>query len=613
MAQDIYQHAQNKFQVTTDENLDGRDDADDDGMMTEEGYTAMTPAFDEYDTLRALEDPSPTEAQAELAPQEAYEAMKFMAPLSEEEAYILETTPFLKDDPHGRGKEVRFVDDADHFEWLVQRMNDKARAMDEVLEDEMYGDGELEGDLSGLSEEELMDRAGAESGWGLRSIVKKAASGVRKAGGVVRKGAGVALRPITSIVRKFVPGRDKQKAALVKNLNTKLVTGRTNFLMMEDAKRKVFKPRSAYAGTAKMWAKNRIQKGGLPTSFTAGGSQIAADILGEDGMGSWWNPFSWFSKQAQYVLVNAQGEMLASMNQTEYDAYKGTQAAQAMQQQEGPPPEGAMPDEAPSMEEPTPDMPPDEETAGDWNSLAQTVANRVQSARKVGEGVLTPGDSVDDDESGDEALQKMLSKTFAQSRKAGEGVFMPTDDSDGDGIFVDGSGNIVREDELMQGAFVGESLYGAADERAVEQSGDADVGRGFQRYKLMNGGWGDEVTPRRTWRDLPVINMPRSRSRASGMAVAMPPPRKKYSNASVRGQAPTPTPAGPAATTEQNLRNLIKKQLASGAVSKALVSKWASVKAGSEGGPQRRAAYDHMKGMIAKRGAIISKDKPFGG
>ena len=182
---------------------------------------------------------------------------------------------------------------------------------------------------------------------------------------------------------------------------------------------------------------------------------------------------------------------------------------------------------------------------------------------------------------------------------------MSQDDTEGDGIFVDGSGNIVREDEIVRGDFTGDSLYGAADERAVEQSGDADVGRGFQRNKMLFGGWGDEPTPRRTWRDLPPARLPE---------IPMP-SSQGHRNFIHRAAAPTTLApvSAKASVTEKNLKQLIRRQLVSGVVSKALVSKWASVAAGSEGGPQRRAFYDDMKAQISRRGAVISKDKPFGG
>ena len=121
------------IQNTADEDLDGQDDADDDPMMSAEGYTAMTPEFDEEDMLDALEEPDEDEPQAELPPQEAYEAMKYQAPMSAEEAEILNETPFL-------GPNMTWVDDSQHNEFLEQRMSERYKGMDEALEDEMYGD-----------------------------------------------------------------------------------------------------------------------------------------------------------------------------------------------------------------------------------------------------------------------------------------------------------------------------------------------------------------------------------------------------------------------------------------------------------------------------------------
>lgn len=356
--EDIYQHAVSKLQVTSDEDLDGEDDADDDAMVDEDGYTSMTPAFDEEETLEALEDPMPTEPQAELEPQEAYEAMQFMAPLSNEEEDVLRSTPFLQADPRSTGLQhpVRWVDDPDHFEWLTQRMKDRQNAMDEVLEDEMYGD-----EMDGLTEEEAMDRNGSEvfdeSGFSLRSAFRRVGRGISRGARGLAHGVSYGARGLANLpksawntVKSFVPGRDKRKAALIKRLNAKLVKEHTNFLMMTDAKRGVFKPRATYVARSRMWSKNKIQRAGLPTSFTAGSATSSA-ILGDDVMGTWWNPFTWFESKTNYVLVNTKGERMAEMSETEYQAYAGTQRAVQMQQQQqqeqqpgvpqevGPPPE----------------------------------------------------------------------------------------------------------------------------------------------------------------------------------------------------------------------------------------------------------------------------------
>src|SRR3972149_814486 len=145
---------------------------DDDPMMSPDGYATMTPAFDEAETLDSLEEPDTTEPQAELSEQEAYETMKYMAPLSLEEQEILAETPFL--DP-----KMRWVDDPDHTEYLLQKMKARQNGMDEVLEDSMYGN---------LSEEEQIERAGTDSGFSLRP--KRLFRGVRRAAGSAARRAG---------------------------------------------------------------------------------------------------------------------------------------------------------------------------------------------------------------------------------------------------------------------------------------------------------------------------------------------------------------------------------------------------------------------------------------
>lgn len=297
---------------------------DDDPDTTDDGYTWNRPEFDEFDMLRTLEKPPIGDPQAELPPQEAYDLMKFSAPLDKEEEFVLDSTPFLQ--PEGG---LSFVDDADHDEWLMNRMRDKRGAMDNVLEDQMYGD---------------------DLGFGLSSITRAVKGAARAAahapGNVARAAAG--------LVKKFVPNRDAQKAALVRQTNTRLVNGRANFLQMTDVRRGVRdRPRSYYLTQARPWARSRLTAGGLPTTYTSG--EVAATILGEeDMMGSWWNPFSWFQQKTKYVVQNAQGQ-IAEMSESDFQAWmtQQQQAAQApadlsMQQQDpsatppdayGPPPD----------------------------------------------------------------------------------------------------------------------------------------------------------------------------------------------------------------------------------------------------------------------------------
>ena len=92
-------------------------------------------------------------------------------------------------------------------------------------------------------------------------------------------------------------------------------------------------------------------------------------------MGSWWNPFSWFKKKTQYVLLNTRGERMAEMTETEYQAYAGTRAAQIVSEQEQEArqkqqqmqavqePQPPQYDEEPSA---PPEPAPDEESTSGW-------------------------------------------------------------------------------------------------------------------------------------------------------------------------------------------------------------------------------------------------------
>jgi hypothetical protein len=280
---------------------------DDDPMFDDDGHTFTNPEFDEARMLHAVEHPRIDDPQAKQAPQEAYDLMKFSAPLSEDELEILQSTPFLEPG-------MTFVDDADHEEWLMNRMRDKRAAFDGVLEDTSYGD---------------------ESGFGLSSIthaVSRAARGVTSAATRL-PGAGLAargLRAAAGLVKKFVPSRDAQKAAIVKQTNTRLVAGRANFLQMADVRRGVRgRPRSYYVSQAAPWAKKLLLARGLPTSYTTG-NEVASNILGGDEMGSWLNPFSWFQTQVKYVVQDAQGQ-IAEMNSSDFQNWLAQQQAAGQQ------------------------------------------------------------------------------------------------------------------------------------------------------------------------------------------------------------------------------------------------------------------------------------------
>lgn len=250
-----------------------------DPTLTRRGNSHYEPGFDELSMLSTLENPPIGDPQAQLSPQEAYDQMKFSAPLDAGEVAILESTPFL-------GPELSFVDDADHNEWIMNQSRGKTSAMDHALEDVMYGED--------------------ESGWGFSSLthaISRAAKGVEHA-------ALAPARLAAGLVKKFVPGRDAQKAALIKKTNARLTQGRANFLQMADVKNGIKnRPRSYYVAQAQQWSRSKLANAGLPTSFTTG--EVAATILGnqEAMMGSWWNPFSWFQSKVNYVVADAQGQI----------------------------------------------------------------------------------------------------------------------------------------------------------------------------------------------------------------------------------------------------------------------------------------------------------------
>jgi hypothetical protein len=189
-----------------------------------------------------------------------------------------------------------------------------------------------------------------------------------------------------------------------------------------------------------------------------------------------------------------------------------------------------------------------DKTTGDW----QTFANTFAQSRKAGESAFLP--KPEDDAEGD-----FVGKLYRSIKD-------PLADMEGDSMFVDGDGNIVRESELT-GDFVGsnDNLFGAEEERAIEASGDADVGRRFQRAKRRGGRLATPVF---------------------------------FGHSHI---------ANPVASS---LKKRIKAQLAATkVVSKALVKKWASAKAGSDTGDRRRSFYKRMKAAINAKGGTISRDK----
>lgn len=194
--------------ATGDPNLDGdKYDGDEDPMITDDGYGVITPNFDEVSMLNALENPGPDESSLSLSPQEAYNEMKYMAPLSDGEKYILDTTPFLDDT-------LSWIDDPGHDDELFEYQGQKSKAMDNILDDQMYGDDEF--GLRGESEENRLIRTGNDgfddSGWGLRSVGRLA----KKVGSKAYNISSKAFLPVA--ITKWSLGKFKSVARALANI-----------------------------------------------------------------------------------------------------------------------------------------------------------------------------------------------------------------------------------------------------------------------------------------------------------------------------------------------------------------------------------------------------------
>jgi hypothetical protein len=248
-----------------------------------------------------VEDDDALEAlQEDLSPGEAARVLETMRPLDAEERKILDDMPEL------RG--LRRVDDPAEEEWLAARLADGYQAMDKVLDDSVFGDTDMNND------EELLEQNDTDSGWslpGLSKIKKYAGKGLRT---LDPRWQYKKARGALALVKKFVPGRDRGKAAMVKRLNNKLVVEHANWLAIQDQRSgRVAKPRASYVQASKQWARQKLAAGGLPTTFAVRGADVlGADILGSDVMGAWWNPLSWFQEKVNVVVNQTQGERSAT-------------------------------------------------------------------------------------------------------------------------------------------------------------------------------------------------------------------------------------------------------------------------------------------------------------
>ena len=174
--------------------------------------------------------------------------------------------------------------------------------MDRVLQDAVYGEGNMQ-------DEEQMERHDTDdqSGWGIRSSLRRARRLAKRG---VTAPVSAARRGLRAGLRKFVPNRDAAKAKLVRNLYRKLWFEHSNWLAQQDKAAGVpLKTRAEYETVSKLWAKNEIAKQRLPLKYTADpATNLAADIMGSDVMGTWWNPFSWFQSQVNVVVNNTRDQ-----------------------------------------------------------------------------------------------------------------------------------------------------------------------------------------------------------------------------------------------------------------------------------------------------------------
>ena len=235
---------------------------------------------------------------AGLSPEEAQEEVDAGRPLSDEEAEDVEDYQL---------EGMTRVDDAEHDQWLGQRVRQGKKTMDRVLEDASYGEDDMH-------DEEKMERSGHDhSGWGFKSLVRhlNPVSHLKYLNPVTQ--FKMARRGITMpfrLLKKFVPGRDGGKARLVRNAYRKLWYEHANWLAVQDKNAGLpLKARTDYELVAKLWAKNELAKQNLPTSYAVGRAEIlGAEIMGADVVGSWWNPLSWFSTKVSVVVNNTAGQ-----------------------------------------------------------------------------------------------------------------------------------------------------------------------------------------------------------------------------------------------------------------------------------------------------------------
>jgi len=294
---------------------------DDNGApdLTDDGLLALLNPADQNLATDGEDDDVFDDLADDESPGETQRVLDTMRPLSDEEKKILDDLPGLEG--------LRKVDDAEQEQWLLDRTKDGYTAMDKVLDDATYGEDIMdEKDMPGRSD-------GDDVGFGIPGLSKLkkiatlptslASRAVRRLPGgkyadrlarAPMSAASWARKKTTSTLMRYVPGRDGQKAQVVRNLYRKLVGEHANFLGRQDqAQGLTVQPRSYYLAKSAPWAKSQIARAGLPTTFAVSGADVlGAEICGTDVMGSWWNPLAWFFGQSQVVVNNTQGERSAT-------------------------------------------------------------------------------------------------------------------------------------------------------------------------------------------------------------------------------------------------------------------------------------------------------------
>ena len=294
----------------------GPDDLD--PLLTRDGLAAIITPADANLAVDSEEDDAFDALQEDLSPGEAQRVVETMRPLSKEERKIVNELPL---------EGLRKVDDAAEEEWLANLSRKGYHAMDEVLDDAIYGDD--------MDKDEKLERIGrdTETGWNPLSTVKRytkkalttplsitqkvvgkipggsfanrGISLVKRFGDAPLASAKWAGKKVAGAAMRFIPGRDAQKAKLVKNAYQTMVTQHANWLGLQakQAGRPVLSP-AVYQQQSRPWAMAQLKAAGLPTATKMSGADVlGAEIMGGDTvMGVWYNPITWFTNLIDVMI-----------------------------------------------------------------------------------------------------------------------------------------------------------------------------------------------------------------------------------------------------------------------------------------------------------------------